>query len=223
MLIWFAETTLVATVLAAIAALAGRCLRLGPVARHVLWLVVLVRLVAPPVLSWPWSVRLAWHSHETAVAASGALLQAGELRRPALDAPEEEAPMQRVAARPPLQRAALPDLVLPMNSRALSPVLVDLARFYCGSGTRRRAKIPPTPTWRTDAWGVACSALCVARGLSRGGDCLDRLSYRAGKGVSSKPIAAAFRWRTFNILAFSLASYSSIDCVTYSWPYLSIL
>ena len=34
--------------------------------------------------------------------------------------------------------------------------------------------------------------------------------------------AAAFRFSAFNILACTLASYSSIDCVTYSWPYLSI-
>ncbi len=53
MLIWFAETTLIATVLAGAAALAGRCFRLGPVARHAFWLVVLVKLVTPPIVSWP--------------------------------------------------------------------------------------------------------------------------------------------------------------------------
>lgn len=57
MLAWFAETTLVASVLALVAVLAGRGLRLGPVARHALWLVVLVKLVAPPIVRWP---RPAW-------------------------------------------------------------------------------------------------------------------------------------------------------------------
>ena len=47
--------------------------------------------------------------------------------------------------------------------------------------------------------------------------------YCVGIGLSWKPIAAAFRCSAFNILAFILASYSSIDWVTYSWPYLSIL
>ena len=75
---------------------------------------------------------------------------------------------------------------------------------------------------RTDAGGFGFSALCMATGLSRDGDRLDRLTYCVGSGLSSKPIAAAFRFSAFNILAFTLASYSSIDCVTYSWPYLSI-
>ena len=40
--------------------------------------------------------------------------------------------------------------------------------------------------------------------------------------MSLKPIAAAFRLSDFNRFSFTLASYSAIDCVTYSWPYLSI-
>ncbi len=75
---------------------------------------------------------------------------------------------------------------------------------------------------RTEAGGFGFSALCMATGLSRDGDRLDRLTYCVGSGLSWKPIAAAFRFSAFNILAFTLASYSSIDCVTYSWPYLSI-
>ena len=58
MLLWFAETTLVATALAAVAMVAGRRLRLGAVARHALWLVVLAKLLAPPIVSWPWSSGL---------------------------------------------------------------------------------------------------------------------------------------------------------------------
>jgi hypothetical protein len=86
------------------------------------------------------------------------------------------------------------------------------------------AQITPKPqTSRTDARGAGSSALCVAPGLSRDGDGLDRLIYGVGIGVSWKPIAAALRSSTFNILAFILASYSSIDWTTYSWPYLSIL
>lgn len=56
MLWWVAETTLVAAGLAAVAALAPRLRPLGPAARHALWLVVLIRLVTPPVWSWPWPV-----------------------------------------------------------------------------------------------------------------------------------------------------------------------
>ncbi len=51
---WFAETTLVAAALAVVAALAGRLRSIGPTARHALWLVVLVKLMTPPLVSWPW-------------------------------------------------------------------------------------------------------------------------------------------------------------------------
>ncbi len=57
MLIWFAETTLVAGLLAVVAAGAGRLRRIGPTARHLLWLAVLVKLLSPPLMSWPWALR----------------------------------------------------------------------------------------------------------------------------------------------------------------------
>jgi hypothetical protein len=65
----------------------------------------------------------------------------------------------------------------------------------------------------------------VVRGHRPVGDSdgLGRLFYLCGSGLSWKPIAAAFRPSTFNMLALILASYSSIDWVTYSSPYLSIL
>ena len=55
---WFAETTLVASALAAMAALAARVPRLAPspAARHALWLMVMIKLVTPPLVHWPWSV-----------------------------------------------------------------------------------------------------------------------------------------------------------------------
>ena len=56
MLGWFAETTLVASGLAAVAALGGRVRSIGPAARHALWLVVLIKLMTPPLVCWPWAV-----------------------------------------------------------------------------------------------------------------------------------------------------------------------
>jgi beta-lactamase regulating signal transducer with metallopeptidase domain len=56
MLWWFAETTLVAAALAAVAALAPRLRALSPAARHALWLAVLVKLMTPPLVRWPWPV-----------------------------------------------------------------------------------------------------------------------------------------------------------------------
>lgn len=57
MLAWIAETTLVASVLALVASLVGRSERLGPSTRHALWLVVLLKLLTPPLVAWP---RPAW-------------------------------------------------------------------------------------------------------------------------------------------------------------------
>lgn len=58
MLAWFAETTVMAGALAVVALAAGRAFRLGPAARHVLWVVVLVKLLSPPLLRWPWALGL---------------------------------------------------------------------------------------------------------------------------------------------------------------------
>jgi beta-lactamase regulating signal transducer with metallopeptidase domain len=60
MLLWFAETALVASALAAVAAAVPRLRRLGPAARHALWLVVLIKLVSPPFLRSPWPVVMPW-------------------------------------------------------------------------------------------------------------------------------------------------------------------
>ena len=57
MLSWFAESTVLACLLAAMAYLGCSMsrLRLGPATRHVLWLMVLIKLAAPPLVHWPWS------------------------------------------------------------------------------------------------------------------------------------------------------------------------
>src|SRR5215831_7830911 len=51
------QNVAIASVLAGVAALASRLRRVGPVARHALWLVVLIKLVTPPflVLQSPWA------------------------------------------------------------------------------------------------------------------------------------------------------------------------
>ncbi|MFI5454748.1 MAG: M56 family metallopeptidase [Isosphaerales bacterium] len=63
MLGWFAETTIVAAGLAVVATLVSRLRPVGPTVRHALWLVVLIKLMAPPLVSWPWAMPwrdLAW-------------------------------------------------------------------------------------------------------------------------------------------------------------------
>src|SRR5260370_25948926 len=55
---WLIVHTAVAAALAGLVLLAGRKVRLPPAALHLLWLVVLVKLLTPPVVAWP--LRLPW-------------------------------------------------------------------------------------------------------------------------------------------------------------------
>jgi beta-lactamase regulating signal transducer with metallopeptidase domain len=56
MIAWMLQNAVVATVLALL--VWGTChwKRLGPAARHALWMLVLIKLLMPPVVSWPWAV-----------------------------------------------------------------------------------------------------------------------------------------------------------------------
>jgi beta-lactamase regulating signal transducer with metallopeptidase domain len=82
MLGWFAETTLVASGLALVAILAGRHRSIGPTARHALWLVVLIKMMTPPLVSWPWAAP--WRDVEwpiTSLEVVSASANAGESNR----------------------------------------------------------------------------------------------------------------------------------------------
>ncbi|HEX4149195.1 MAG TPA: M56 family metallopeptidase, partial [Pirellulales bacterium] len=67
---WFVETTVVAAGLAVVAAVASRFRPVGPTARHLLWLVVLLKLVTPPLLSWPWAVDWGHQSRLSTISAA---------------------------------------------------------------------------------------------------------------------------------------------------------
>jgi beta-lactamase regulating signal transducer with metallopeptidase domain len=54
MLWWLAQTTVMAAALAGLVALVCLLGRLRPAVRHALWLVVLVKLLTPPGVAWPW-------------------------------------------------------------------------------------------------------------------------------------------------------------------------
>ena len=55
---WLAQHTLMATVLAGIVALLCRWGRIGPALQHGLWLIVLLKLLVPPFIAWPWALPL---------------------------------------------------------------------------------------------------------------------------------------------------------------------
>ena len=56
MLGWFVENTVVAAFLAGLVAIICALARPRPAVRHALWLVVLLKLMVPPLLSWPWTM-----------------------------------------------------------------------------------------------------------------------------------------------------------------------
>ena len=53
---WLIVHTVVTAAMALVVAASCRWRRLGPAVRHLLWLAVLVKLLTPPVVCWPWSL-----------------------------------------------------------------------------------------------------------------------------------------------------------------------
>ena len=58
MLWWVAQNVIIVAILAAVVSLICRGKRLSPAARHALWLVVLIKLVTPPLFVWPWGISI---------------------------------------------------------------------------------------------------------------------------------------------------------------------
>ena len=55
MAFWIFQNIVITAALAAAVALVCRSGRLGPVARHALWVLVLIKFVTPPLVVWPWA------------------------------------------------------------------------------------------------------------------------------------------------------------------------
>ncbi len=155
MLVWFAETTLVATVLAALALLASRWLGLRPVARHALWLAVLVKLVAPPIVSWPSDSPLAWASHALAPEMTGPGPSSVDVHAPSPPVFGADAPAWPAVGHAPSSRLRLPDPAL--VGRCLLGVwavaTAALALWQLGRVARFRRRFRwavPAPGWLAD-------------------------------------------------------------------------
>ncbi|MEO8481152.1 MAG: M56 family metallopeptidase [Acidobacteriota bacterium] len=54
---WLTQHLATVAVLAAAVQVTTRLLRAGPGLRHLLWTIVLIKLVLPPVLAWPWALE----------------------------------------------------------------------------------------------------------------------------------------------------------------------
>jgi beta-lactamase regulating signal transducer with metallopeptidase domain len=60
MLWWLVQNTITVAGLALVVALICRAARLSPAARHVLWLVILLKFLTPPLVHWPWEPHGSW-------------------------------------------------------------------------------------------------------------------------------------------------------------------
>jgi beta-lactamase regulating signal transducer with metallopeptidase domain len=65
MILWAVQNAVVTLVLAIVVALLCHAARLGPASRHALWLVVLIKLMTPPMVVWPWALPILSHAGQT--------------------------------------------------------------------------------------------------------------------------------------------------------------
>ena len=169
---------MIALVLALVAVLAGRGLRLGPRARHALWLVVMIKLVTPPVLSWPWAARVAWPPQGIAGRPSGQGRVSHKLLAPVSNAAWSDEAAQPAATHFPA--ASLASVHSNMISRGTIGVWcvasAALALWQIGGVvrfSRRLGWAVPAPDWLVDEartvaqrLGVYAPEILVVPGLA---------------------------------------------------------
>jgi hypothetical protein len=133
MIPWLMENALVATLLAGVVALVCKVVRPRASVRHALWLVVLLKLVTPPVFEWPWSLSV-----PDAPAVAMARVD-GTPGAPAEASPLERAPLERDSAK---QGPVEPGAAAPPRggARAQWTRVVAAPR-----GARRRTREHATP------------------------------------------------------------------------------
>src|SRR5580692_7838450 len=66
---WIIQNSAIAGLLAGCVSVCCRWLRIAPVGRHALWVIVLIKLVTPPLVAWPWQVRDPFAGVKSALAA----------------------------------------------------------------------------------------------------------------------------------------------------------
>src|SRR5437879_5467168 len=154
MLWWLAQNTVTAALLAGVVSALCRWGRFRPAVSHALWLIVLLKLLTPPVVVWPWSLPdlFAQPSPDYALPVAPA-------ERLTVSVPEETI-VRRVQMGPALQALA--------NDNALAVDALEQVRV---------AEPEPAISWRAAwvapmllyAWlaGAACTALLQASRILR--------------------------------------------------------
>src|SRR5262245_40288169 len=110
MLWWLAQNALAAAVLAIIVAAVCRLGRFSPPVRHALWLVVLIKLLTPPIVAWPWSPAELWETPDptpiVAVSAAAPPRRAEARIDTPAEAPNRQEPVKAVPEASPVAQAA---------------------------------------------------------------------------------------------------------------------
>ena len=115
---WFGQNTLAALLMIPCVMLACRVFRDRPAVQHLLWLVILLKLVTPPVVVWPWSVdelrSMAWSQDSN--------VQVATLER------LPTVPKQEVSSRAiPMEQTLVPSELVPNLEPSPPPVFVPIA------------------------------------------------------------------------------------------------
>ncbi len=100
---WLIVHTVVTAALAGVVLTASRLFRLGPAARHLLWLVVLVKFLTPPVVYWPWVLPMYCPAPAVALPTTPpASPPMGDVRTVIIDMPPNIGPEPEVIDAPPI-------------------------------------------------------------------------------------------------------------------------
>src|SRR5688572_27546701 len=134
---WIFQNLVITTVLAAAVALACRAGRLGPVAGHALWVLVLVKFVTPPLVVWPWA---------------------------APDPFGLAAPDARVIAAEPAPLEALPTPPIVDDAAAIAPAQVHPRAADLGGGATEHAAAPAW-SWLLSVWALGSACVLGLEGL----------------------------------------------------------
>ena len=104
---WLILHTVTTAALAGVVLTASRWFRLGPAARHLLWLIVLVKFLTPPVVAWPWPLPTFEPAPPQAAAPAPVAVRTVIIDMPPDSWPEPDAAdlPPAPAAAPPVERA----------------------------------------------------------------------------------------------------------------------
>jgi beta-lactamase regulating signal transducer with metallopeptidase domain len=153
---WFGQNTIAIAVLILFVAAACRLFRYRPAVQHVLWVVVLLKFVTPPIVCWPWSVQQLGQLLRSVAAFEKASACFTSVLRPGitLSSVSDEADDDRAAG----------NASVPLRSLSSEPVGLDERPAEGGTS---RAQIARVPLDLVMCIWLVGAAICAMRQLRR--------------------------------------------------------